>query len=43
MDEIRKQVQELRYAAKLYDHYPLLAKMLKDAADTIEKLLDGEV
>lgn len=43
MDEIRNQVKALRYAAKTYEHYPLLAKMLKDAADTIEKLLDGEV
>ena len=43
MDEIRKQIKTLRYVAKTYDHYPLLSKLLKDAADTIEKLLDGEV
>ena len=38
MSMISKQVEEIRHAAKVYSNYPLLAKMLNGAADTITLL-----
>ena len=38
MSMISKQVDEIRHAARVYNHYPLLAKMLNGAADTITLL-----